>query len=149
MKSLFALAFASLLLVGCAHTENLSSEQTPQLSAPFILGLEKPVTVGNLVVRLQKVEDSRCPMNAMCIRQGSAITYLQLQDTRGNEATKTLYLGDALPAPDNRGPRSADTVQVSMGSRQYQLILSEVQPYPNTADTSPAEKTAKLEVKAL
>jgi hypothetical protein len=149
MKSLFALAFASLLLVGCAHTENLSSEQTPQLSAPFILGLEKPVTVGNLVVRLQKVEDSRCPMNAMCIRQGSAITYLQLQDTRGNEATKTLYLGDALPAPDNRGPRSADTVQVSMGSRQYHLILSEVQPYPNTADTSPAEKTAKLEVKAL
>ncbi|WP_197088578.1 hypothetical protein [Rufibacter radiotolerans] len=149
MKSLPVLVFASLVLMGCAHTENLSSEQTPQFSAPFTLALEKPVTVGNLVVKLQKVEDSRCPMNAMCIRQGSAITYLQLQDTRGNEATKTLYLGDALPAPDNRGMRSADTVLVSMGPRQYQLILSEVQPYPNTANTSPAEKTAKIEVRAL
>ncbi|WP_210490028.1 hypothetical protein [Rufibacter aurantiacus] len=74
---------------------------------------------------------------------------MQLQDAQGNSATKVLYLGDPLTAPDNRGFRTADTVNATLGSKTYRLILTEVLPFPNTANPNPAEKTAKVSVAAL
>ncbi|WP_207433923.1 hypothetical protein [Sabulibacter ruber] len=153
MKSSY-LAMAGLLLMGCEHTENFTSteQQTSanqQQTEALTLALQKPATTQGLTLTLQKAEDSRCPMNAMCIRQGSVITQVQVKDAQGNNATKILYLGDALTAPENRGVRSADTVNVALGSKTYRLILTEVQPYPNTSDPNPAEKTAKISVTAL
>ncbi|MFB9861810.1 hypothetical protein [Rufibacter immobilis] len=150
-NSVFFLA-AGLLLTGCAHTENLGTTEQQEVTAlgmALSLPLQKPVAVQDMTLQLLKVEDSRCPMNAMCIRQGSAVTHVQVKDQKGNEATKILYLGDALTVPEDRGIRSADTVQVLLGGKPYQLILTEVQPYPNTSDARPAPKTAKVSIAAL
>ncbi|MBC3540789.1 hypothetical protein ACFSC6_21875 [Rufibacter sediminis] len=152
MKSTTYLAFFGLLLMGCRSTEQLPQEKKETISHELgacSLELHKPVTVGELTVNLLKVEESRCPLNVNCIRAGSAVTHVQLQDARGNSATKILYLGDALAAPENRGPRSADTVHVSMTNKVYRLILTEVLPLPNASDPSPAPVTAKMSVVAL
>lgn len=152
MTNRFLLLLFSLCCMGCALTDSISSsseQKEAQLGAPFTLGLQTPVTVGNLVVKLLNVEDSRCPANVTCVRYGTATAQIQLQDTRGNEATKMLYLGDQLPAPDNRGTRYTDTVQVSMGPRPFQLILLAIQPYPNTSSAGGSHNTVKMEIRAL
>ncbi|KAA3440181.1 hypothetical protein [Rufibacter hautae] len=151
MKSIWYLALTGLLLTGCAQTENLTSTEEAVFTqgANLTLQLQKPVAIGDLTLNLQKVDESRCPINANCVRAGSAITYLQLQDTRGNSTTKVLYLGDPLTVPDNRGFRDADTVNATLGSKTYRLILTEVLPFPNTTDQNPPEKTAKVSVTAL
>ncbi|WP_210490031.1 hypothetical protein [Rufibacter aurantiacus] len=151
MKSTWYFALVSLLLTGCAQTENLTSTEGAVFTqgANLTLKLQKPVAAGDLTLNLQKVDESRCPINANCVRAGSAITYVQLQDAQGNSITKVLYLGDPLTAPDNRGFRTADTLNATLGSKTYRLTLTEVLPFPNTAYPNPAEKTAKLSVTAL
>lgn len=111
--------------------------------------LQETHSLGGLTLQLQKVEDSRCPMNAMCIRQGSAVTTFLVKDAQGQSATKQLYLGEALLAPNDRGNRSADTVTVALGDKNYQLILRDVHPYPNTSDANPPAKTVKVAVRSL
>ncbi|MFC6996784.1 hypothetical protein [Rufibacter roseus] len=151
-RSIFSILFLGFSL-GCSRPELVSSEEQEAmaLSSPTqaTLALQQPTQVGSLRVRLQKIDDSRCPMNAMCIRYGSAVADFQIEDSQGNSAAKRLYLGDALPAPDNRGSRTADTVEVALGNRHYFLILSDVQPYPNTSDSIPPEKKVTVSVLSL
>lgn len=151
-RSILPLLLLSLSL-GCSQPELISSkeQESTTLSSPVqaVLSLQQPTQVGNLSVSLQKVEDSRCPMNAMCIQYGSAVADFQINDSQGNSTTKRLYLGDALPVPDNRGSRTADTVEVALGNKHYLLILSDVQPYPNTSDSIPTEKKVTVSVLSL
>ncbi len=154
MKSTCITLFTGLLVAGCAHTESLTSTEGPTTTAQqqtegLVLPMQKPVAALGLTLTLQKADDSRCPLNATCIRQGSVVTHLRVQDAQGNAATKILYLGDALTAPEDRGVREADTVLVALGSKSYRLVLTEVQPYPNTSDPNPPEKTAKVSVATL
>lgn len=139
--------------LGCARPEILPSQEenaaTTLQSAEAILEIQKPLQVGALTLQLEQVEDSRCPLNALCVRYGAAVTQIQVQDTRGHRAQKRLYLGDALPAPDDRGFRPTDSVEVELGAKKYLLVLQEVQPYPNTADQKPPQKTAKVTVRPL
>ncbi|QHL88365.1 hypothetical protein GU926_13360 [Nibribacter ruber] len=149
--------FAGMLAMGCTRAD-VSPGPEKEGAAPKVssgssqtaeLKVKQVAQLNQLSVQLQKVEDSRCPMNAMCIRQGSAIATLEVKDAAGNSQSQVLYLGEKLPAPNNRGDRSADSVEVQLGQKNYRLILHSVLPYPNTSAPTPEEKIVSVTVRSL
>ena len=88
------IAFATALS-GCAIIPQAS---TPTLPAGSAVALNESVAVGPLVATpLKVVEDSRCPMNARCIRAGEAIVTTRLSD--GNTSSMIdLKLGEPAEA---------------------------------------------------
>ncbi|MGV3539075.1 MAG: hypothetical protein ACO1OQ_04650 [Rufibacter sp.] len=149
---------AGLLLVlglgmGCARPEVGPSAEGSSASrnqpVEKVLALGKQAQAHELTLTLTQVTDSRCPKNVMCIRYGSAVAEVTVQDSRGNSAKQQLYLGEALAEPNNRGFRSADSVDVALGSKKYLLVLQEVQPYPLDSEEAQPPKTAKVTVRPL
>ena len=152
-RKLYAL-FILALAFGCARPDLISPEEEEVLvrartQGATVLMVQKPTQVGGLLVNLVKVEDSRCPQDVTCVWYGYAAATLHLQDASGASASQQLYLGAPLPAPNNRGFREADTVTVQVGNKPYRLILTDVQPFPNTSNPNPAEKKAMVIVQAL
>ncbi|GGK75089.1 hypothetical protein GCM10011405_23840 [Rufibacter glacialis] len=99
------------------------------------LSWQKPIAVGSLTVTLQKIEDSRCPKDVLCIWAGRAAADVQLQDSSGTSISKTLALGSMVTVP--------------FGSKTYRVTLREVTPYPMISDLHPAEKEAFISVSVL
>ncbi|RNI28579.1 hypothetical protein [Rufibacter latericius] len=154
MKSKLFPLFLLALAFGCARPDLISPEEEEAIvqartKGATILTVNKPTPIGGLLVNLQKIEDSRCPKEATCFWYGVATATLEVQDANGLKTNQRLYLGGPLPAPDNRGFREADTVVVQLGNKPYQLILSDVQPYPDLKNPSPSEKKAMVSVQAL
>ena len=89
---LLASAFA---LAGCAAIPDAGSSALPEGS---IVALNQSVRVGPLVATpLELVEDSRCPINARCIRAGDAIVKTRLSDG-SSSVTANLKLGEPAQA---------------------------------------------------
>ena len=80
---------------GCAVIPQTAAPVRPAGSA---VALNEAVAVGPLLATpLKVVEDSRCPMNARCIRAGEAIVTTRLSD--GNTtSTIDLKLGEPVEA---------------------------------------------------
>ena len=149
--------FAGMLAMGCTRAdvspgtekEGTSPKVTSGSSQTAQLKLKQVAQLNQLSVQLQSLEDSRCPMNAMCIRQGSAVATLEVKDAAGNSKSQVLYLGEKLPAPNDRGDRSVDSVDVSLGQKNYRLILHSVEPYPNTSAVPEETQTISVTVRSL
>lgn len=137
----------ALLDMGSKDEEDTSTQA--KTSGAATLTLEKPAAVGRLLVTLLQVKDSRCPKDATCVWYGNVVTTVQLQDAAGRSVQQKLYLGGALPAPNDRGFRSADSVAVAVGGKRYLVVLQEVQPFPTAADPNPVPKTARVTVRPL
>ncbi len=43
-------------------------------------------------IQFVQLEESQCPANAMCIRQGSAVTHLKIISTKATDAKTVRYL---------------------------------------------------------
>ncbi len=86
------------------------------------------------------VEDSRCPEDVQCVRAGEVIVTLETRVApKMNESQIVkMCLGDCISLYPKGGFREADTARISLDGNQYRLILTEVNPYPNT--TKPAQK---------
>lgn len=87
-----------------------------------------------------EVADSRCPEDVQCVRAGEVIVTLQTRtDSKANESqTVQMCLGDCISTHPKGGFRQADTARISLDGNKYRLILTEVNPYPNTI--KPAQK---------
>ena len=96
-------------------------------------------------VNFYELNDNRCPMNAFCIRNGSAVVRLQLVQDNRQTKTIALVIGDALPT-DTRPVRhrSADTTVVALGNNHYQVILKNITPYPCAG--CPNQEVAKANI---
>ncbi|MEN7537063.1 hypothetical protein [Aurantiacibacter flavus] len=94
-KTLLAPIALAAAMSGCAIIPQAS---TPVLPTGSDVALNESVTVGPLIATpLKVVEDSRCPMNARCIRAGDAIVTTRLSD--GNTtSTVDLTLGETVEA---------------------------------------------------
>jgi hypothetical protein len=154
MKRKLLPVFLLALAFGCTRPDLVSPEeeaaiQRARTKGATILTVQKPTSIGGLVVNLVKIEDSRCPKDVVCIWSGNAAATLHLQDANGHTLDQQVYLGAPLPAPNNRGFREADTVVVQLSNKPYRLILSDVQPYPNLNNPSSTEKKAMISVLAL
>ncbi len=142
------------LAFGCVRPEVGSPDENADLKttaspSSALLTVQKPTPMGDVVVTLLKVEDNRCPTDVKCVWYGYAAATLEVKKATGAHVTQQLYLGGPLPAPNDRGFREADTVNVLLGATPYRLILSEVQPYPKGSDQNPSEKKAAVSVSGL
>lgn len=102
-----------------------------------------------LQLTFTKLNDSRCPLNAMCLRAGSAVAQFRLERNQEQSSPMQLVIGEALPA-DNRKlrHRAADTATVTVANTTYQVILKQITPYPCTSCPDPPTPQATIQVKA-
>lgn len=95
------------------------------------------------------VEDSRCPENVQCVWAGNATVDLQLRSGQANQEAQSVKMcvGDCRTLYPKIGFREADTVRVSVQGTPHTLILTQVNPYPNTTKPTKIEDyTIKLKI---
>ncbi len=128
MKKMLFLILTTFAISSCDKTK-------VGLGEIFEIQQGNPVTITNIKVSLDNVEDSRCPDGAACIQAGWAIAKLTF--TKGSEqATQKLkVLGLS-------NPPKPDTVAV-FGKK---AILYNVTPYP-TVNVPIAQKDYKIKMK--
>ncbi|KAA3440184.1 hypothetical protein [Rufibacter hautae] len=142
-----------LFLAGCARSKDVVTiertvnlhQQPPPRFDPFVLSCQqgesfalswlKPVTIGALTLTLQKIADSRCPKDVLCIWAGIAVADVQLQDSTGASVYRTLSLHNME--------------RVELGAKAYQVTLRDIAPYPRAANLNQIEKEARVSVTPL
>ena len=126
-----ALLIGSWFAIGC-QSNNTTAE--PQVNTPVSLKTNQSSRLGqDVTVQVTKIEDSRCPANAVCIRYGNANVEFTLAKGTDQQSGQ-LCLGEC-----GQGLKAKDTTTVQLGDSKYSVILSEVRPYPgtSTSDTKP------------
>lgn len=88
------------------------------------LALHEKKAYGNLTIAVSQIQESRCPMNARCIRAGEAIADLVISDEK-NSATVSLCTG-----ADCSMQKKEATATAVLNTHQYQLSLVNVLPDP-------------------
>ena len=115
-----------LLVVGCQGSNE--NEALPQDTKSLVVAASQSARVGqDATLQVDKIEDSRCPANVVCIRYGNVnVSYMLSQGTESRQGI--LCLGDC------GGPqKTQDSTTVQLGNDRYQLVLTEVRPYPGTS----------------
>lgn len=79
----------------------------------------------DLSISVQSINDSRCPVNAVCISAGNARVKLRMADNTGAETFSELCLGYC-----NTGNNSEDSAIIRLNNISYTIILKEVNPFP-------------------
>lgn len=147
-----------LLLTQCAQEEtsvtrrgNLNQEIEITLNETIKLtGSPDENSQSNEVrVTFTQLNDSRCPLNAMCVRAGAAVTQFRLAHGKDQSPSVQLVIGEALPT-DTRPlrHRAADTAMVTVANTTYQVILKQVTPHPCTSCPDQPTPQATILVKA-
>jgi hypothetical protein len=133
-----AAAVVAAFALGCGgSTEPTVDLEASLLAAPteIVLGYGEEKSVGGTALRVAFTgvgEDSRCPIDAVCVWQGNAAAELRVSDGRG--APAAIELNTTLE------PQAAETHGV-------RLTLLEVQPAPRAGvPTEPASYTVKVRV---
>ncbi len=134
MKQLAITAAACMLLFSCQSDSIDGKLSDKTLKYQEVLDL----TGGSLT--FSDIEDSRCPEDVQCVRAGEAIVTLQTRSapTTNEPQIVKMCLGDCMTLYPKGGFREADTANINLEGTKYRLILTEVNPYPNT--TKPVEK---------
>jgi hypothetical protein len=144
INNIWLFACAGLLFIQCqsqkpptAAVNILNREFRIDLNQTQILTGENKKPLGEIT--FTHLDESRCPANVMCVRQGAAVASFALQTAESEKQNVRLFIGDFMANdPRNRRNRTADTVKVQLKDKaQYQLILKEVMPYPGTSDEVP------------
>jgi len=122
-KYLLALVcFTGLLISSC-------EKDSIEFDSPFEMKENESIVLqGNnngLKITLQSVNDSRCPVNALCISAGNARVKLRMSDNSGAETFAELCLGfcDDLN-------RTEDSKIIRLNNISYTVVLKEVSPFP-------------------
>lgn len=145
MKTVFLLLSATLLFNRC-QKEEMVKQNAGALNQEFEIALHDKVQLkGNDEtnalgsIEFIHLDESRCPANAMCIRQGAAITSFRIaRASTAEPQTIRMFVGDFMPNdPRNKRNLSADTVAIQLNNTAYQLILKQVVPYPGTSEDTP------------
>lgn len=134
MKQLAITATVCLLLFSCKSDSLDAKLSDKTLKYQDVVNL----TGGSLT--FADIEDSRCPEDVQCVRAGEAIVTLQTRAVSTVNETQIvkMCLGDCISLYPKGGFREADTANISLDGTKYRLILTEVNPYPNT--TKPVQK---------
>lgn len=149
MKSLLVIASSVLLLSHCQH-EDISENRMAIFQQQFEIALHETLTLKGSTqpdennqlgeITFSHLNESRCPANANCIRQGAAVTTFSITSGPGAEPqTIRLFIGDFMANdPRNKRNLSADTAEVQLADKsRYRLILKNVSPYPGTGGGTP------------
>ncbi|WP_125185173.1 hypothetical protein [Botryobacter ruber] len=133
-----------LLFWQCQNDNMLASPETDTKSITgkqeFSLQVGEQVQVAGtpdkLQLKLQNLNDSRCPANANCVHYGSATVLLLATDSNGKTENIELCIGSCGSGP----LRSTHTVTTLSGNTTYSITLKEVQPYPGLEQKGDVKK---------
>ena len=149
--------FAAMFLVGACHKKEVLQLSSGPFNQEWELNVNEKIEIkdnkelAGATITFLNLNDSRCPANAMCIRQGAAITTFEITTPNPKETIKVrLFIGDFMPNdPRNKRNQTADTANLNLGTnptQKYELILKQVLPYPGTS-TEPPKATLVLKSK--
>lgn len=119
---LVLVCFTGLLISSC-------EKDSIEFDSPFELKENKSIVLqGNnngLSITLQSVNDSRCPINALCISAGNARVKLRMSDNSGAEVFSELCIGFC----DTKN-NAEDSAIFRLNNVSYIVVLKAVSPYP-------------------
>ncbi|HYW08795.1 MAG TPA: hypothetical protein VE913_17670 [Longimicrobium sp.] len=110
-------AAAMVVLSGCATVRAPQPPVRAALNETFMLPIDRAAEVGSdgLVLRFVRViNDSRCPVNARCIRAGSASVALELRAPGVAAGTVTVETPDQ-PKIADFGPYTVEILDIQPG----------------------------------
>jgi len=105
----------------------------PPADIELRVGQSATLDEGALEISLvQMVEDSRCPMNVMCVWMGRAVVsvHVTVDGVDRGDATVTL----------SPGPMTEQSTDLNATVDRYTLILGDLQPYPRAGQPQPLEQ---------
>lgn len=108
---------AMVALSGCATVRAPQPSVRAALDETFMLPIDRAAEVGSdgLVLRFARVvNDSRCPINARCIRAGSATVALELRAPGLEASTVTVETPDQ-PKSADFGPYTVEILDIQPG----------------------------------
>jgi hypothetical protein len=124
----FGLIITLFILFIACEKEQLNSSSV-DFGDKVTVEMNSSTTIGKssnyLVVKVEQVNDSRCPSDVNCITAGDAIVSFKVIDEKDNEASFDLYYGQ-------KSKFKSDTLAFSVNQKNYKMILSNVLPYPAT-----------------
>ena len=93
------------------------------------VGLHQSTRIAsNVVIQVDSIQDSRCPVNFNCLVAGQARVKLTLSK-ESESSSVWLTLGFAS-SPVSTSTRRSDSTNVVLKSAAYKVILQKVDPYP-------------------
>lgn len=127
-----------LLSSTCKDEQDLTASGKAKSGKAFKLAMSEKVifTEANLMIELNEISDSRCPVNVQCVWAGNAKAKVVLTSAGSENISLELCLGQC-----DSGFKETDRVSFKLNNESYSLILNKIDPYPGTGD---AKKTAVL-----
>lgn len=74
-------------------------------------------------VKFESLNDSRCPINARCVRAGDAIVNLAYEDAKLDKYHLTFKFGESSDF-------NPDTIKLKINNEVYRIVLESVLPHP-------------------
>ena len=137
MKLVGLLFVGSLPPARCKKDDKTPAIQKNQLLAVKVN--ESAPFTQDVTFRVEDIADSRCPATAVCVWYSQAKVTFTLKYQRTSQRGE-LCLGQCDQQFNNR-----DSITLQSGAQSYQVILTEVRPYPGTNNATASE--AVIEVK--
>lgn len=111
------------------------------LNSPFGIGINKKASLreSNIAMEIIAITDNRCPVDVQCFSAGDAKVKVNMSGIEPGITELNFCIGQC----GNRYQK-ADTVSLQHQNQAYQLILTEVNPYPGTGNK---KKTAVFSIK--
>lgn len=123
MRFLVALAITILVV----YPYSAASQITSLCSKKVTLGVNQSKKVCcNAVLRVNSIQDSRCPVNVQCIWEGQARVKLTLSRNAVSSSVELIIGAQAQP-----------NALIALGIYTYSVTLQDVVPYPGTSNTPP------------
>ncbi|GAB3901269.1 hypothetical protein GCM10028803_25660 [Larkinella knui] len=132
LKSLCGFLLVGLLAFGCEKNNKVTPAEENQ---PVTVKINQLARIKpNVSLTADTITDSRCPINANCIWAGNATVKFSLKN---DTETKT---GELCIGQCGQQSKTRDAVTVQLGNESYDVILTDVQPFPGTKpDGTPKE----------
>ncbi|MVM28936.1 hypothetical protein GO755_02745 [Spirosoma sp. HMF4905] len=133
--------FSGFLIVGATLFSSCKSSDS-QPTDLVSVGLHQSARLASeVVVRVDSIQDSRCPTGATCVWAGQAKVKMLLSKDKDSTAV-SLILGPSLKADSTK---RIDSTNVTLSNQAYKVILRDVYPYP-TVSTQGQPQAAVVQV---
>ncbi|MGA0555128.1 hypothetical protein ACO2Q8_00630 [Larkinella sp. VNQ87] len=130
-KNLYGLLLLGLLAIGCEKDNKVAPTENNQ--AVTVKVNQAARVKQNVTLNVDSITDSRCPANASCVWYGNAQVKFTLKNETQSQSGE-LCLGQC-----GQQLKGRDAVTLQLGSTSYEVILSEVSPFPGLEDGKPKE----------
>ena len=127
VNKLASLTLIAAIFVACTKT-NLTPSQSFKISENENFNLNYDSKSGS--IEITKIEESRCPANANCVRAGEAIVFftMELGDQRLTDQQLCVQCESSLEIPEE--------ISFEVNNINYTLKLLDVTPFPTTDNTN-------------